>query len=323
MKRIVLATIVAGMLATGACAQAELPIGLSGGTTPPTPDCSATLGQPVLLVRNLIEGATLTGIYVKPYSDYSESTGRFLSVGSFVGGQINLLGNRQLQGKKTEAILGDDDANPGRCGTPINFGAFGYRKTCSADLVENLYQITAYFERGGKKLTVTATRNVCDETMLDFIPGVPSDDSDKVAPGAGLSGATPDCETTAGTPKLQLRNLIDGSTITNVRTRPISDYNRVAKAFTSLPKGAPISSKSIAGKPISSTVGSTSGRCGTPINFGQFDFRTDCPANKLQNLYEMTVTIQRGDKTYATSYVRNVCDETMLDIAPGTPAVVK
>ena len=63
----------------------------------------------VLLIRNLIEGTTVTGVYAKPYADYNERTQTFLSVGSLIGGQVNLLGSRTLKGKKLDDILGSDD----------------------------------------------------------------------------------------------------------------------------------------------------------------------------------------------------------------------
>jgi len=294
--------------------------GLSGGTTPPTPDCQSTANQPVLLIRNLIEGTTVTGLYAKPYSDYNERTQTFLSVGSLIGGQVNLLGSRTLKGKKLEDVLGTDDDNPGRCGFPVNFGQFGYRKVCSPDKVENLYQMTVYMERAGRKYKLTLTKNVCDETMLDIVPGTPSDDSDKIPTGEGLSGSTPDCESTAGEPKLLMRNLIEGTTVTAVRVRPISDYNRGSKTFMMAPKGVNISSKAIPGKPLNSVMGTAAGRCGMAINFAKFDFRPDCASNKMQNLYEMTVNLQRGDQNYTVTLSKNVCDETMLDLLPGIPA---
>ncbi len=299
---------------------ADQGLGLSGGTTPPTPDCQSTANEPILLIRNLVEGTTVTGVYAKPYSDYNERAQRFLSVGSLLGGQINLLGSRVLKGKKLDVILGTDDDNPGRCGFPVNFGQFGYHKACSRDKIENLYQMTIYIERGLKKYTVTLTKNVCDETMLDLVPGIPSDNSDKIAPGDGLSGTTPDCETTAGEPKLLLRNLIEGTTITAVRVRPISDYDRTSKTFVTTPKGVNISSKPIPGKPLGSVLGNGGGRCGTPINFAKFDFRPDCSKDKMQNLYEMTVNMQRGDQKYTVTLTKNVCDETMIDLLPGIPA---
>ncbi len=312
------------ILAGGASAQAQQAAdqapGLSGGTTPPTPDCQSTANQPVLLIRNLIEGTTVTGLYAKPYSDYNERTQTFLSVGALIGGQVNLLGSRTLKGKKLEEILGTDDDNPGRCGYPVNFGQFGYRKTCSADKIENLYQMKVYLERPGRKYTLTLTKNVCDETMLDIVPGTPSDDSDNIPAGQGVSGTTPDCESTAGEPKLLLRNLIDGTTVTAVRVRPISDYDRGLKSFITAPKGVNISSKPIPGKPLNSVLGTAGGRCGTPINFAKFDFRPDCSKNKMQNLYEMTVNMQRGEQKYTVTLTKNVCDETMLDLLPGIPA---
>ncbi len=294
--------------------------GLSGGTTPPTPDCQSTAKQPVLLIRNLIEGTTVTGLYAKPYSDYNERTHTFLSVGSLIGGQVNLLGSRTLKGKKLDDILGTDDDNPGRCGFPVNFGQFGYRKTCSADKIENLYQMTVYMERGGRKYTLTLTKNVCDETMLDILPGTPSDDFDKIPTGEGLSYPTPDCELTAGEPKLLMRNLIEGATVTAVRVRPISDYDRGSKSFLTVPKGVKVSSKPIPAKPLNSVLGTAAGRCGAPINFAKFDFRADCAPNKMQNLYEMTVDLQRGEHKYTVTLTKNVCDETMLDLLPGIPA---
>jgi hypothetical protein len=295
-------------------------LGLSGATNPPAPDCPSTASLPILLIRNLIEGTVVTGLYAKPYSDYNERAERFLSVGSLVGGQVNLLGSRTLRGKKLDEILGTDDDNPGRCGFPVNFGQFGYRKTCGPDKIENLYQMTVYLERAGRKYTITLTKNVCDETMFDLVPGTPSDDPDKLAPGQGLSGATPDCESTAGEPKLLLRNLIEGTTVTAVRVRPVSDYDRATKTFITVPKGVDISSKPIPGKPLNSVLGAEAGRCGTPINFAKFDFRPDCAKDKMQNLYEMTVNLQRGEQKYAVTLTKNVCDETMLDIVPGIPA---
>jgi hypothetical protein len=327
MKRsIFAATMIFGIIA-GSNANAQQPAdqgsGLSGATKPPTPDCQSTANQPVLLIRNLIEGTTVTGIYAKPYSDYNERTGGFLSVGSLVGGQVNLLGSRVLKGKKLDDILGTDDDNPGRCGFPVNFGQFGYKKVCSPDKIENLYQMTVHVERDGRKYVATLTKNVCDETMLDLVPGMPSDNSDKLAPGQGLSGATPDCETTTGEPKLLMRNLVEGTTVTGVRARPISDYNRGSKEFVTTAKGVNISDKPIPGKPLNSVLGTGAGRCGTPINFAKFDFRADCAKDKIQNLYEMTVNLQQGDKKYTATLTKNVCDETMLDILPGIPAANK
>ena len=313
-----------GMLAgfSASAQQGADQVGLSGGTTPPTPDCQSTANVPVLLVRNLIENSVVTGIYAKPYSDYSSSSQRFMSLGSLVGGQVNLLGSRNLKGKKIDSVTGTDDDNPGRCGFPVNFGQFGYRKTCSADKIENLYQMTVYLEREGKKYTVTLTKNVCDETMLDLVPGMPSDNSDKIPAGMGMSGAaTPDCETTAGEPKLLLRNLVEGTVVASVRVRPISDYDRASKTFLTAPKGVNISSKPIPGKPLGSVIGSGGGRCGTPINFAKFDFRPDCSKDKMQNLYEMTIGMQRGEQKYTVTLTKNVCDETMADILPGIPAV--
>jgi hypothetical protein len=325
-KSIILTAAILAVLGTSnsyAEQAADQGLGLSGGTMPPTPDCQSTANQPILLIRNLIEGTTVTGLYAKPYSDYNERAERFLSVGSLIGGQVNLLGSRTLKGKQLEEILGSDDDNPGRCGFPVNFGQFGYKKTCSADKIENMYQMTVYLERVGRKYTVTLSKNVCDETMLDLVPGMPSDDSDKIPAGQGLSGTTPDCESTAGEPKLLMRNLIEGTTVTAVRVRPISDYDRGSKSFVTAPKGVNISSKPIAGKPLNSVLGSAAGRCGTPINFAKFDFRADCPKNKMQNLYEMTLNLERADKKYTVTLTKNVCDETMLDILPGIPAESK
>ena len=312
------ALLIAGSIGARAQDANQAP-GLSGGTTPPTPDCQSTASQPVLLIRNLIEGATVTGLYAKPYSDYNERTQTFLSVSSMIGGQVNLLGSRTLKGKKLEDVLGTDDDNPGRCGFPVNFGQFGYRKVCSPDKIENLYQMTVYMERAGRKYKLTLTKNVCDETMLDIVPGTPSDDSDKIPAGEGLSGSTPDCESTAGEPKLLMRNLIEGTTVAAVRVRPISDYNRGSKSFMTAPKGVNISSKPIPGKPLNSVLETVAGRCGMPINFAKFDFRRDCAPNKMQNLYEMTVNLQRGEKKYTVTLTKNVCDETMLDLLPGIP----
>jgi hypothetical protein len=59
-------------------------------------------------------------------------------------------------------------------GLPVSFGRFGYKKTCSSDKIENLYQMTAYMERAGRKYTVTLTKSVCDETMVDLLPGIPA-----------------------------------------------------------------------------------------------------------------------------------------------------
>ena len=68
-------------------------------------------------------------------------------------------------------------------------------------------------------------------------------------------------------------------------------------------------------------IGTAAGRCGIPINFAKFDFRPDCSKNKLENLYEMTLAMQTGDKKYTVTMSKNVCDETMVDVLPGTPAV--
>ncbi len=317
-----LALVVLPTLGAYSQAAADEPVtGLSSATTPPTPDCPSTANEPILLVRNLIEGSAVTGIYAKPFSAYNASTNAFISVGSLIGGNVNLLGSRTLKGKAPETILGDDDANPSRCGFAINFGQFGYRKTCSPDKVENLYQMTVKISQRGRDYTVTLVKNVCDETMLDLVPGIPSDDSDKLPAGQGLSGATPDCETTVGEPKLLLRNLIEGSVITAVRVRPFTDYNRGTKAFITTPKGVNIASKPIPGKPLQSVIGTAAGRCGIPINFAKFDFRPDCSKNKLENLYEMTLAMQTGDKKYTVTMSKNVCDEMMVDVLPGTPAV--
>ncbi len=321
MKSLILAAVLAVAGGIGAHAQdADQAPGLSAATTPATPDCRSTANQPVLLIRNLIEGTTVTAVYAKPYSAYNRQTHVFLSLGSLIGGQVNLLGARTLKGKKLEEVLGTDDDNPGRCGFPVNFGQFGYSKTCSADKIENLYQMTVYIERAGRKYTLTLTKNVCDETMLDIVPGTPTDNSDKIAAGEGVSGETPDCESTAGEPKLLLRNLIEGTTVTAVRVRPITDYNRGTKSFLTAPRGVNISSKPIPGKPLSSVLGTGTGRCGTPINFAKFDFRSDCSQDKMENLYEMTINMQRGEQKYTVTLSRNVCDETMLDLVPGIPA---
>jgi hypothetical protein len=40
----------------------------------------------------------------------------------------------------------------------------------------------------------------------------------------------------------------------------------------------------------------------------------------MQNLYEMTVNLQRGEQNYTVTLSKNVCDETMLDLLPGIPA---
>ncbi len=128
-KSVFVAAMILGTLAaynSNAQQATDQGLGLSGGTTPPTPDCQSTANEPVLLIRNLVEGTTVTGIYAKPYSDYNERAQRFLSVGSLLGGQVNLIGSRVLKGKKLDSILGTDDDNPGRCGFPVNFGQFGY-----------------------------------------------------------------------------------------------------------------------------------------------------------------------------------------------------
>ena len=146
----------------------------------------------------------------------------------------------------------------------MNFGQFGYRKVCSSDKIENLYQMTVYMERSGHKYKLTLTKNVCDETMLDIVPGTPSTILIRFR-GEGLSGSTPDCESSAGEPKLLMRNLIEGTTVTAVRARPISDYNRSSKSFMTAPKGVNISSKPIPGKPLNRVLGTAAGRCGLPI----------------------------------------------------------
>ncbi len=84
-------------------------------------------------------------------------------------------------------------------------------------------------------------------------------------------------------------------------------------------KGVNISSKPIPGKPLDSVLGNGGGRCGTPINFAKFDFRSDCSKDKMQKLYEMTVNLQRGEQKYTVTLTKNVCDETMLDILQAKP----
>ena len=37
----------------------------------------------------------------------------------------------------------------------------------------------------------------------------------------------------------------------------------------------------------------------------------------MQNLYEMTVNMQRGEQKYMVTLTKNVCDETMIDLLPG------
>jgi hypothetical protein len=312
MMKPILVSATLTLIATGAFAQDVM--GVSAGTIPPTPDCQSTTNQPVLLVRNMIEGANITSIYAKPYSAYNEKTGMFLSTGSFLGGQMNLLKDRVLKGKKPDAFLGGDDDSLSRCGFPINFGAYGFRKDCSADKVENIYQVAVNLERGDKKYTLTLTKNVCDESLLDIVAGVPTDNSDKVV-GPGVSGAIPDCEVTKGEPKLLFRNYIQETEISAVRARPISDYNRQSHQFMTTAKGVLVNTKPIP------TI--KDGSCGYPVNFGKYDFRSDCPSDKMQNLYEMTVTMKRGDANYDLLFTRNVCDETTVDIMPGVPAARK
>ena len=64
MKKVVIAAALVLAGGTAALAQdtADQAPGLSGATTPATPDCQSTANQPVLLIRNLIEGTTVTGI---------------------------------------------------------------------------------------------------------------------------------------------------------------------------------------------------------------------------------------------------------------------
>ena len=111
MNRLVFAAalILAGGIGAQAQQAGDQAPGLSAATTSATPDCQSTVNTPVLLIRNLIEGTTVTGLYAKPYSDYNERTQTFLSVGSLLGGQVNLLGSRTLKGKKLAEILGTDD----------------------------------------------------------------------------------------------------------------------------------------------------------------------------------------------------------------------
>ena len=40
----------------------------------------------------------------------------------------------------------------------------------------------------------------------------------------------------------------------------------------------------------------------------------------MQNLYEMTINMERGTQKYMATLTKNVCDETMVDLLPGIPA---
>jgi hypothetical protein len=141
--------IVGGAFIVGANAAAaeelsEPEAGLSASTTPkPTFDCPDTAGQPVLMVRNFLgKDARITGIWANQYSGYSPKANRFLSLGNLIGGNTNLLGKKVLEGVELKDAIGSDDDSPTRCGYPIFFAQFGYPKTCSANPLENTYQVT-------------------------------------------------------------------------------------------------------------------------------------------------------------------------------------
>jgi hypothetical protein len=311
---IVGAALIVGANAASAEELSEPEPGLSAATAPrPTYDCPSTVGQPVLMVRNFFgKDAKITGIWANQYSGYNTKVNRFLSVGNLIGGNTNLLGKKVLEGVEMPDALGSDDDSPTRCGYPISFAQFGYPKTCSANPLENTYQVTIEIERAGIKHTLTVARNACDESMLDVVPGTPSDDSEKLQQGQGISGSLPDCKPTQGEPRLLVRNLIEGTEIVSMKARP-------AQAGRS--EGVQVLNHIIKAKPFSAAVnGEDSGRCGTSVNFNKPGLRADCPENKLLSLYMLDVTFKRGDKKYSGTFTRDVCGETVLDFVPGTPA---
>ncbi len=308
------AAFIVGANAAAAQELSEPEPGLSAATAPrPTFDCPDTAGQPVLMVRNFLgKEARITGIWANQYSGYNTKVNRFISVGNLIGGNINLLGKKVLEGVDLKDALGSDDDSPTRCGYPISFAQFGYPKTCSANPLENTYQLTVEIERAGIKHTLTVARNACDETMLDVVLGTPSDDSEKLQQGQGLSGSLPDCKPTQGEPRLLVRNLIEGTEIVSLKARPVQAGRS---------EGVQVLNHIIKAKPFAAVAnGEDPGRCGTSVNFNRPGLRADCPENKLLSLYMLDVTFKRGDKRYTGTFTRDVCGETVLDFLPGVPA---
>lgn len=128
--------------------------GLSGSL----PDCKPTQGEPRLLVRNLIEGTEIVSMKARP-----------VQAGRSEGVQVL---SHIIKAKPFAAVANGED--PSRCGTSVSFNKPGLRADCPDNKLQSLYTLDVTFKRGDKRYTGTFTRDVCGETVLDFVPGTPA-----------------------------------------------------------------------------------------------------------------------------------------------------
>jgi hypothetical protein len=326
----------------------------SSGLSGAVPDCPSKNGTPFMSVRNLIPNTRITKIVALPMNSYVYHP--TLQRGVFESAAVQAIKTfglsvlkRQLTSDEVSSLAGGDGNDP-NCGSDLDFSIkapfYGnlYPNKCSENDYENIYQLTIEIEKNSDRQTHTITmiKNICTETMLDLLPGTPTDDFIQ-DPKERLSAPTvDDCSSTNGQLSLAVRNLIPDTKVIDIKARSYSNFDFQKHEWDTAyaKEGRRVLNKSfknealkggIDGVDPSATItrvpGSKQGYCGSIVSLARGDDTSTCDAdkdNKWNNVFEFAVILQRKDGSkFKVNYTKDACRETVLDITQGTPPNAK
>ena len=350
----------AGLSSTGTVGDAFEIQGEEGNKSLALPDCPDVENTPFLHVRNMIPGTSIVKIRVKRLSDLQKTSGKLKEgVDVFKLFSSDLLkDDNPIAGVSLKAVMNPTREEFVRCGRDMNLTKIkeGWAfwegpKSMGCDRknkLNNLYEIGVELQANDtkEKYMVVVNRNVCDESSLDLLPKLPPNNMGKNYATSAMSMHDPDenvqkgmkkdengiqkvrlleCPDLSGVTEVYVRNTIPGTKITRIRVLPFSEYNPLTDSF----KGFESSGVDILAP--NETIPAISYRelytdahgkaCGTKVNFNDTGLKETCDQNSMQAMYLMHFTLEdKQGRKWAVEFTRNICDESLIDLAPGISA---
>lgn len=113
-------------------------------------DCTTPPNSPFLNVRNFVPGSTVVGLYSSKVQAYTFEYTRNVLKGNAIPNMSPLQASTQ-------------------CGVGLAFNT-GWGIACSANPIQNIYNIQIVIQTGPSFFTQTQTKNICSESVLDLMP---------------------------------------------------------------------------------------------------------------------------------------------------------
>jgi hypothetical protein len=289
----------------------------------------------------MIPDTIITRVVARPLATDSAVAAATLKAIGFA--KVSVL-KRELPSETVQSMAGENGDDP-NCGSDLDFKVkvplYGnvYPNTCSQNPWENIYDLAIDIRKNGSKAahTITLTRNICSETMIDILPGTPTDDLIQ-NPAERLSmPVVDDCASTENKLNMMVRDLIPGTKVLAIRARSYANFDFTSHTWDSAWRnGRLILNKASGNEALMSGIdgvepttvitpqgGGKHGFCGVKLNLVRGDSSSSCDVdhdNKWQDIFEFAVLLAGADgKKYVVNYTKNACRETVCDITQGTP----